>query len=286
MGVRELIQQVCQSSDDEGCWRISTKEVARLLGVEQVVFWRALAEVRDRIDFSDAIDGWTQDSVGDLVTLLERLVGEGAEEELTEAGLFIPWALGIELTEEVLFRARRLAAGHQVREEELSAMLRLTGSVRAAVGIYLGEFIDLDGLVEGCVETFLALHGLPARGGGTARRYIARMLERHVLDRRGLLVGLEERLRLAAARLGYVDPEDQPRGKERERTGSPRRVDRRTWAREVMGLDGALYSAGDLRVVYRQLMMRHHPDVDPAGLERCKDINAAYSILISELVSS
>jgi DnaJ-class molecular chaperone len=26
-------------------------------------------------------------------------------------------------------------------------------------------------------------------------------------------------------------------------------------------------------------MMRHHPDVDPAGLERCKDVNAAYAIL-------
>jgi len=104
-----------------------------------------------------------------------------------------------------------------------------------------------------------------------------------VLDRSGLLVGLAERLRLAAAQLGYVDPEDQPRPGERSSAGSVRRADRRTWAREVMGLDGQSYSAADLRRQYRRLMMHYHPDVDPSGLERCKDINAAYAILISEL---
>ncbi len=285
MGVKELVRQLCELSDETGCWSISTNEVARLLGTEPVVFWRGLAEVRDRIDFSDAIDGWTQDSVGDLLTVLERLGGEAAEEELTRAGLFLPYTLGIELTEEVLYRSRGLAAGHVIREEELAAMLRHTGNVRAALEIYLGEFIDLNGLLDGCVETFVALHGLPVRGRATARRYLARMLERHVLDRESLLVGLEERLRLASARLGYVDPEDQPRREEREKAGARRPSDKRAWARAVMGLDGASYSAGDLRLTYRALMMRYHPDVDPSGLERCKDINAAYSILVSELAS-
>ena len=31
------------------------------------------------------------------------------------------------------------------------------------------------------------------------------------------------------------------------------------------------------------MMMRHHPDVDPSGLERCKDVNVAYSLLIGEV---
>ena len=162
-------------------------------------------------------------------------------------------------------------------------MLRHTGNVRAAIGIYLGEYVDLHNLFEESVESFLALQGLPARGKTTARRYLARMLERHVLERGALLVGLEERLRLAAARLGFLDPEDEPREGQRRETGSPRRLDRRAWARRVMGLDGSRYSAGDLRHLYRKLMMRHHPDVDPSGLERCKDVNAAYALLISEL---
>ena len=35
-----------------------------------------------------------------------------------------------------------------------------------------------------------------------------------------------------------------------------------------------------------RLMMRLHPDVDPSGLERCKDVNAAYSLLIAETTSA
>lgn len=111
------------------------------------------------------------------------------------------------------------------------------------------------------------------------------MLKRHVLDRGGLLVGLAERLRLAAAQLGYVDPEDQPGAREQPSAGSQRRADRRAWAREVMGVDGMTCSAEDLRLLYRKLMMRYHPDVDPRGLERCKDVNAAYALLISDLTN-
>ncbi len=280
-----LVERLCELSDDEGCWSISSEEVMKLLAARPVRFWRAVHEARDKISFAEAIDGWTQDTVGDLVTVLEALTGESAEEKMTRAGLFVPYTLGIELTEEVVFRARKLAAAHEVRMDELAGMLRHTGNVRAAIGIYLDEYADLDELFDSSVESFIALQGLPLRGRATARRYLATMLKRHVLDRGGLLVGLAERLRLAAAQLGYVDPEDQPGAREQPSAGSQRRADRRAWAREVMGVDGMICSAEDLRLLYRKLMMRYHPDVDPRGLERCKDVNAAYALLISDLTN-
>jgi DnaJ-class molecular chaperone len=49
-----------------------------------------------------------------------------------------------------------------------------------------------------------------------------------------------------------------------------------------MGIGGLAVTPEDLRARYRTLMMRHHPDVDPSGLERCKDVNVAYSLLIRE----
>ncbi len=284
-----LIERLCGISDSDGCWNISAEDVAGLLSVEPVSFWRAVHEVRDRISFSEAIDGWTQDTVGDLVTVLEKLKGNTAEEVMTRAGLFLPYALGIELIEEVTFRARRTAAAHEVQSEELAAMLRYTGNVRSAIGIYLDEHVDIDELLQRSAEAFQVLHGLPLRGKATARRYVLGMVERHVLDRANLVVGLVERLRLAAAQLGYVDPEDQPRpGKRGARSAgtagrTARAPDKRTWARQVMGVDGRDYSAEDLRLLYRKLMMRHHPDVDPRGLEKCKDVNAAYAFLISDV---
>jgi hypothetical protein len=278
-----LIDLLSARAQEDGTWSVSPEEVAELLGIDPVKFWRAVHDVQDRISLADAIDGWSADTVGEMVTVLERLLGPGPEEEMTRAGLFLPSRLGIELIEELTFRARRMGAAHLVRAEELAAMLRYTGSVRAAIEIYLDEYVDVDALVDGSAESFRVLRGMPPRGRDTARLYLARMFTRHILDRRGLLTGLIERLRLEAARMGFMDPEDRARSSASSGTASG--SSRNGWARKVMGFDGSGLSAEALRSRYRTLMMRHHPDVDPTGLERCKDVNAAYALLISELTA-
>ena len=277
-----LIETLSARVDEIGGWTISPEDVAGILGVEQVPFWRAVHEIRDRISFADAIDGWSADSVGELVTVLERLLGAGTEELMARAGLFVPHPRGIELTEELLFRARRLSAAHVVQSDELAAMIRYAGSVRGAVEIYFNEHVDLDALVDGCAESFRVLQGMPVVGRATARRYLQRMFARHVLDRRALLAGLEERLKLAAAQLGFIDPEDRARAADASESAEPREAARHAWAKKVMGIGRLAVTPEDLRARYRRLMMRHHPDVDPSGLELCKDVNVAYSLLIGE----
>jgi len=142
--VNRLVERLCALSDPDGHWSVSSNEVAKLLSIEPVRFWRTVHEVQDRISFSEAIDGWTQDTVGDLVTVLEKLVGP----------LFLPYALGVDLLEEIAFRARRMAAAHDPDLDQLSAMLRHTGNVRAAIRIYLDEHVDLDELLRAGVESF------------------------------------------------------------------------------------------------------------------------------------
>jgi hypothetical protein len=106
------------------------------------------------------------------------------------------------------------------------------------------------------------------------------MIARHALDRRSLVAGLEERLRLAAALLGFVDPEDRSRAGEAPDPGGRRVASRQAWARRALGVEGTSYTAETLRSRYRRLMMRYHPDANPSGLERCKDVNAAYALLM------
>ncbi len=281
-----LVERLAEIVDDSGAWSIPAEEVLALLRVDPVLFWRSVHGVRDRIEFSDAIDGWSQDTAGDLVTVLESIYGRRAEETLTRAGLFIPWSLGVGLLEELLFRARRLAAAHELRNDELEAMIRHAGSVRGAVEIYLDVHVDLDALVDGCADSFRIMEELPLVGGVTAAAWLRRMFARHVLDRRGLLVGLAGRLRLAAALMGFIDPEDQVRTQQGEPAAEPRESRRRGWARRVMGFSQESFTTESLRARYRELMMRHHPDADPAGLERCKDVNVAYSLLISETAAT
>jgi hypothetical protein len=291
-----LVERLSRLADPAGRWSIRSDEVIRLVGADPVRFWRELNGLRHRISFGEAIDGFTQDTVGDLVTVLEHLAGDGAEEALRRAGLFLPHEFGVGLTEELLHAARRFSAAHDIRTDELLGMIRHAGSVRAAIGIYLGEYTDVEALLVACSESFRAMQGLPGIGAITAARYLRRMFEKHVLDRRGLFALLEERLRLAAAQAGHVDAEERERagGTDRGAGGgarrgagaegsAARRETRRSWALRVMEFasSGEAPDADALRARYRQLMMRHHPDVDPSGLERCKDVNVAYSLLIA-----
>jgi len=255
----------------------------RVLGLDPVVFWRALHALGSRISLGEAIDGWTQDTVGDLVTVLEEVAHPDAESALAGAGLFVPHETGVDLTEELLSAARRFCAAHVIDADELEAMIRYRRSVRAAVELYFEEHTSIDALVESCAESFRIRGGLPDVAAVTAERYLRRLFTRHVLSRQGLLALLEHRLRLAAAERGFADPEERARTR---RSARPTRAmtGRRAWALEVMGLEEEMLAADTLRERYRQMMMRHHPDVDPSGLERCKDVNVAYSYLIAELV--
>jgi hypothetical protein len=290
-----LVERIAGVADAAGRWTITPDEVARLVGVDPVTFWREANGLRHRISFGEAIDGFTQDTVGDLVTVLERLVGDGVEGAFVRAGLFVSHERGVELTAQLLHASRRFSALHDIRADDLAGMIRHARSVRGAIDLYLGEHADLESLIHECAESFAGMEGLPLLAGSTAERYLRRMVEKHVLEPRGLFTLLEGRLRTAAAGLGFVDPEDREgadasaRGARRE-APPERSVSRRAWALHVMGFEGhgsglhgsSMPDAETLRGRYRQLMMRHHPDVDPSGLERCKDVNVAYGLLIAE----
>jgi curved DNA-binding protein CbpA len=52
-------------------------------------------------------------------------------------------------------------------------------------------------------------------------------------------------------------------------------------ARRVLELDGRPLDVAELKRRYKRLMKRFHPDVNPGGLRRCQEINAAYALLLS-----
>ncbi len=165
-----LIERLTMDCEETGGWTLTSDETARLLGLDPVTFWRTVHGLRDRIGFADAIDGWTQDTMGDLVTVLESLYGESVEKALASAGLFLPWATGVGLIEELLFRGRRFAAAHEIRQDELQSMLRHTGNVKKAVGIYLDTYVNAEALIDECAESFRVGGGPACRDAHRSRR--------------------------------------------------------------------------------------------------------------------
>lgn len=276
-----LVQLMSSRIDESGDWRVSSEELIAALQVDPVPFWRAVHAARDRIGFAEAVDGFSRETSGDLVTVLERLHGPGAEQALTKAGLFLPYELSIELMEELHSRIERFTAAHRIDDEGLAAMIGFAGSVTGAIAIYLDEHVDLEALLDECGSSFAAARAMPAAGNRTAARCLRELVRRHMIEKRSLLAGLERRLRLAARRMGYRDAE--PDGETAGAAGSGCQVEkvRAAWAARVMGLPDQPLAADALRRRYRLLMKRYHPDVNPSGLERCKEINAAYAVLMS-----
>jgi hypothetical protein len=290
-GLGQLIDRLSEIVDGTGAWAMSTDELMAALGVAPVRFWRAVHAVRGRIDFAEAVDGFCQESVGDLVTLLEQLAGPDAEAVLTRAGFFLPNELRVDLMDSLLRDGWLRSATHDIDTDEFSAMLKFAGSVRRAISIYLDEHADIDSLIETRAEAFRAERGLPWLGRATAARYLRSLFARHVLDQASMFSVLADRLRLAAARLGWFEaeePREDARGGRADGRGTAgagptaaRQSVRLAWARRIMGFVEEPVTAEELRARYRELVMRYHPDANPSGLERCKDVNAAYAILMS-----
>lgn len=154
-------------------------------------------------------------------------------------------------------------------------MAKFAGSLAGAFRIYLDEYADPSLLAAQAAEAFAASRGSGEPGRASAARFLRELFSRHVVDRRALFAGLERKLREAAVRLGLADQQEEDHGGRRP-------AGRLAWALEVLGLSTGPVGYEMLRRRYRELIMRFHPDVNPAGLERCKDITAAYSLLASQ----
>ena len=269
-----LIDAMRDSAVADGTWTIATDRVISLLSVEPAEFYRVLYAVRDRICLSDAIDGFAPDNVGDLVTILECMHGASVETAFREASLFLGHNSRIDLMECFLSVVQEAAGGHSVRRAEFEAMLRTTGDFDEAVSAYLNDSFSLNLLFRRACERFDPGSRNDAVSRRLLRDYLESLFSRHVLSVRAVFGAIARQLWDLAFECGFFDRETNAA----EDTAEIADLDR---ARAAMGLRGKGAGREVLRRRYRELMKLYHPDVNPRGLERCKEINNAYSLLLS-----
>jgi hypothetical protein len=132
--------------------------------------------------------------------------------------------------------------------------------------------------------------GLPGLARANARRLLEFFFRKHVLETESLFASLYERLHEQAVREGYAEraPEHEPgqkagrrrAGDGRAGAGRPGAVDTPLLrARRLLGLEDGTLDLRRLKSRYKTLMKIYHPDLNPQGLRRCQEINAAYSLL-------
>jgi len=213
------------------------------------------------------------------------------EEPLERAGIFFPQPEQVEIMSCFLGEAAGALDRHLPEAEQFSAMLRAFGSFERAREVYREEYFPLEELMERAAGRYCAgrSFGLPALARANARRLLEFFFRKHVLETESLFGPLYERLHEQAVREGYAqrapEPEQRAGGRGRAWGGRPGAGPAEApdspvlRARRLLGLEGGTLDLRRLKSRYKTLMKIYHPDLNPQGLRRCQEINAAYSLL-------
>ncbi len=286
-----VIARIAEMEAAGQAWSLRASELRGLLGLSSADFHRRLYAAQaagNRLVGLDTAGGrFSQENVGELVSLLELFCGPAVEQLLQQTGIFFPQPEQVEIMGCFLGEAGEALARHLLEEKEFSAMLRAFGSFERAREVYREEYFPLDELLERSAGRYCAglSFGLPELARANVKGLLEFFFRKHVLETESLFASLYERLHGQAVREGYAKA--PPRVEER----AGRRPDRRQadtpaqQARRLLGLESGSLDLRRLKTRYKTLMKVYHPDLNPQGLRRCQEINAAYALLASALAA-
>jgi hypothetical protein len=285
-----VIARIAELEGEGRAWSLKTSELRSLLGLGSADFHRRLyaaqAAGNRLVGLETAGQGFSQENVGELVSLLELFCGPGVEQPLWQAGIFFPHSEQVEIMGCFLSEAGEAQARHRLEEREFSAMLRTFGSFQRAREVYREEYFPLPELLERSARRYCAggSFALPELARANARRLLEFFFRKHLLQTERLFEPLYDRLFEQAVREGYAQ-RPQPEGRAGRRPAGRPADTPALQARRLLGLEGGILDLRRLKSRYKALMKIYHPDLNPQGLRRCQDINAAYGLLASGLAA-
>jgi hypothetical protein len=289
-----LIERIRAQEQTGKVWNLRAAEVRELLGLDSAAFYRriyAAERAGNRlVGLAFVGERYSQENVGELVSLLELFCGREAEQQLYAAGIFLPHAEQRELMGAFLNVAAEAVRGHRLETGEFSAMLRAFGSFERARRVYREQYFPMEPLTAEAIRRYgsTRVFGIPDLALANARRILQLFFRKHLLEPEDLFAPLFERLREQAVLEGYAQQSEsygQPGGRSRTTRGAEPKVPMKPVleARRAMGLEGRALDLTLLKSRYRELIRIYHPDINPEGLRRCQEINAAYSLLAAGL---
>jgi hypothetical protein len=274
------------------------------------------------VGLDTATGTFNQDNIGEFLSLLELFVGREAEDVLQNAGLFFNHSEQFEILSTFLGIVSTHTDAHELEPRTFRGMLEVLGSYEEARRTYIDEFFSVSRMIDEAVDRYTRHRAfsrawLAARN---ARGLLHSFFSRHVLEVETVLAQVCADLFEVAYRAGYVSrPEDEyaeyrqawgssyasadgrngaggdartgrtgrngSHGDRYRQSGAEERDGFGTlrWAQRVMGVGYAELDKESLKARYKQLMKEYHPDVNPRGLIRCQEVNAAYSLLLSRI---
>lgn len=285
-----ITQDIAQQYRRTGTWRIPADRMPLLLGINATDFYQQLYLASNRpggtIEAGTITRTFGPRCVGEFVDVLELFCPTAAEAALYELGVFLPHHDRIELSAHFFERVAADSRAHTIDFEAFHGMLRHLPDFERARDAYFKEFFPLGSLIERTVSDFVRGREfrVPDLAARTASEVLERMCRSRAMEISRLLFFIGDNLYGFAVERGYAD---SPHA-DSEQSSCKECVleERLEWACEVMGVSANELNTPALKRRYKTLMLRYHPDVNPAGHRVAQQINSAYALLTEIRVRS
>ena len=149
-----LLDLIVERAGMDGVWTVSSGEILERTGISAADYYRVMYGLRSRITFSDGIDGFSDATAGELVTLLEAFFGDEAEKTLSAEGLFLPHIRRVEATDIFIAEVQRVSHEHRVDYDTFWRMVEVFRDFGRAFSVYLDEYFPTDRLITAAAEIF------------------------------------------------------------------------------------------------------------------------------------
>ena len=274
----ELLEEIESMADDEG-WRMPLSDALSFFPLKAEDFYRFAYSRRNDEGFHVPDDSLGPESFDDFLRFLEHRGWPDAGSFFFHAGYALGASQRTDLLEFFYSVTISRLQNHEVDRELLENSLAGCRNPADGFDFYRAAAVELDELIDFATNLYLD----------------HRKIERHPFSVSRLRGMLREEVRT-----GAVDPEDLFRpltGVLRDRALAWNLLDEDEPAPEFLALSKEMQAAlvfmgfrpeqppgrQSLKTRYRELMKKFHPDVNPDGDEKSRQLNSAYSLLLSGL---
>ena len=277
--LHELIEEIDSLVEDRH-WKMPVEYVLNMLSMSQEEYYRHVYTQSSPFSSAHANEDYGPHNVEELVQLLAAKGFPHAEECFCKAGYYFSQSQLLHWTEFFLSVSMSRLLSHTVDREALDTALVGCRNPRDAFEFYFHSFFDPDEMISFACDIYLRNNRIEdhSYSRGSLTDYIKEQISQSILRWEEIGTGLFQKLHEKAIEWklmeegGEIPPQDK---------SLPMEIVRALESLEFYNTP--VPPVATLKTQYRRLLKKYHPDLNPSGLEKTRELNHSYTLILSYL---
>jgi hypothetical protein len=266
--LEDVIEEI-QSSCTDFSWYISIENITKLLQISKEDFYRVVYSIRNKkMGFSVSGHGFSREAASDLIQILNFFLKLDAESEFVKAGIYASPVLLKELKIKFQSVILEIAEKHKIDMDLLLLLCSSTLQFDDAFDSYFETKFEMSFIISRTVEAFITEKNIDSSYGIDTflKKYLQSQLNKHKISFLKITELARDKYyyevygKHRQKKIVFIDPNKQK-------------------LLDFFGLEQEA-TKHEVKVRYKQLLKKYHPDVNKNGLEKTKAIIYNYNKLI------